>query len=108
MIVKLDKDDLVCLLESKCVPYEEIEEYENKGLGHYVGGFHDKWVWNTERLKELSEQQLFSIYRSLKNIGVKIKSNKIFLFNKIHNKSIKIIGAKKYPVIFFYMEIRDH
>ncbi len=63
----LDKDDIICLLKSKTVPYEKIDEFSNKEWGHFIGGFDDRWEWNTAKLRELSEEQLFSIYYFLKN-----------------------------------------
>lgn len=62
----LDKEDMMNLVCSQSVPYELIGEYEKKGYGHYTGGFCDKWDWNTSKLEELEKEELFQIYRFLK------------------------------------------
>lgn len=61
-----NKDDIIRLIESKYVPYEKTDEFTEKGLGRYIGGFDDKWVWNTDKLRELPEKELLSICRVLK------------------------------------------
>ena len=63
----LDVEDIICLLQSKTVPYKKMEEFTTKGLGHFVGEFNDRWEWNTAKLRTLSEEQLFSVYYFLKN-----------------------------------------
>lgn len=66
MIYNLDRTDIKNLLGGiSCPPYEMLEELQKRGLGHYTGGFYDRWTWDLYNTKE-SDQELFGLYLRLK------------------------------------------
>lgn len=40
---------------------------EKMGLGNYTGGFHDRWDWNKEEVKKLSDENAYMLYRDIVN-----------------------------------------
>lgn len=67
MKIELDKEDILCMLCSKSVPYELIDEFMDKKYGRYIGGFCDQWDWNIDKLRSLTEEDIYNIYLCLKN-----------------------------------------
>ena len=66
MRLELSKDDLVALVLGTDCPYELNNKYSKMDIGHYTGGFVDEWNWDVYNLKELSEEELYSIYQECK------------------------------------------
>lgn len=81
MTCELSKMDLWRLLRGTEPPtYDWIEKLEKLGLGRYVGGFSDRWEYNSTLSipENLSEEELWELYKQmreesdafLKRIGV--------------------------------------
>ena len=69
MIVELDKIDVINMLHGIDPSYEKIDKFESLGLGHYVGGFADRWEWDglySPAWERYTEEQLFDFYQELK------------------------------------------
>lgn len=68
MIIELDKTDIINMILGTYPTYEQMDKFERLGLGYYIGGFDDKWVWNSysNAWKRYTEEQLFEFYKELK------------------------------------------
>lgn len=64
MRVNLDRQDLVNLVKSIQPSYENLEYF--KPYGYYIGGFDDKFIWDTTILLTKSDELLYSFYEKLK------------------------------------------
>ena len=60
--LKVDKGDLITLVNGKAPNYSVFEEPLVKKCGSYVGGLDDRWIWSFEALKNLSEEELIELY----------------------------------------------
>lgn len=63
MVLKLDKKDLITLVQGNEPSFELISKYEKSGLGSYNGSY-GTWSWSS--LKELTEEQLYSMHLEMK------------------------------------------
>jgi len=73
MKVELDRDDLVNLVKGVYPSYEIMDIEVIKMNGRYVGGFHDKWVWNEKFDNHLTEIDLWDMYILCRDSWGKIK-----------------------------------
>ena len=62
MTVELSRKDLVHLVYGIHPPYDVFEHPLVKRSGTYIGGFVDKWQWNSGFDVNLSENDLWSLY----------------------------------------------
>jgi len=67
MKVELDRDDLVSLVKGTYPSYEIMDSPLIRLSGKYVGGFHDKWVWNDKFSPVLTEDNLWEMYNICKD-----------------------------------------
>jgi hypothetical protein len=67
--MELDKEILINAIRGTSGPYYNLlTKYENLGLGKYVGGFHDKFVWNNiSSFEQFTEEQLKEFYVEIKD-----------------------------------------
>lgn len=69
MLVELDKEDLISLLQGmKIKQWKLSQSFINKGYAYLEGGGFNTPVfkWNIDKLCELSEDNIFSIYAAIK------------------------------------------
>lgn len=70
MQVELNKEDIIYLLKgTEPATYGIIDLIINMGLGHYTGGFVDRFDWNSATSvcwEKYSENELFELYLKLK------------------------------------------
>lgn len=66
MTVELGKEDLVTLVSGLDCPYGMMTKYDKLEIGSYIGGFVDEWRWHKIGLRELSEEELYNIYKECK------------------------------------------
>lgn len=66
--MELNKEILINALRGTSGPnYNLLSKYENLGLGKYVGGFHDKFIWNNpSSFEQFTEEQLKEFYVEIK------------------------------------------
>jgi hypothetical protein len=63
----MNKEMIVdAIIGGTTIPHSQIDEYEEKGLGHWTGGFVDSWTWNRKGLEKLGLEELKYIYTGLK------------------------------------------
>jgi hypothetical protein len=67
MTIELNKNDLISLVKGVSPSYAAMQHHTISPLGSYTGGFHDKWYWHTYKLEELTEEQLYNLYKFLKS-----------------------------------------
>jgi len=67
MDLSLEKEDLINLVMGTSPSYEAIGNPIVDKSGHYTGGFHDKWTWDSYKLEKFTEEELFDIYLTCKN-----------------------------------------
>ena len=71
MKLDLDKKDLINLVKGTTPYYSLFDLFTTDGLGVYCesknGKVHDYWVWNEEKLKKMTENQLFELYQTCLN-----------------------------------------
>ena len=74
MLVDLDRKDIISLLKGTQPTYEVMVKIP-EDLGHYVGGFADKWVWNyiSESCKYTTEYlyELYLMCKDSKSVSAK-------------------------------------
>lgn len=62
MLVDLDKRGLASLIRGNQYPsYEDLDNPLVKDKGYYVGGFHDKWVWDFD-CNSFTEENLYATW----------------------------------------------
>lgn len=64
MVINADKKMLVSMVCGQSPSYELLEHPEIKKLGTFWGSY-DRWDWNDDALKQLTEKQLLDIYNIL-------------------------------------------
>ena len=64
MIVELNKSDLCNLLAGTRPSFGLMTRISKMGLGHYVGGFSDEWIW-TLNVDSYSEKELWNLYKEI-------------------------------------------
>lgn len=62
MNVDLNKTDLITLVMGFDPDYSQMDER----YGQYYGGFNDYWKWDSHKLSQLSESNLWGLYQKLK------------------------------------------
>lgn len=67
MIVELNKDDLVTLVMGCNLNSKLTTKYSKLEYGHWTGGFVDEWTWYEWVLEDLSEEELYNIYKECKS-----------------------------------------
>ena len=68
MTVDLDKQDVITLIKGSFVPWELMDHPLISKLGVYVGGFQDKWYWNSNNvINQYAEEDLLQVYYLLKS-----------------------------------------
>jgi hypothetical protein len=67
--LELDKKDLISLVKGKDPGYDLLNHPLVKSGGYFTGGFVDKWTWETDKLKQMSEKDLTTLYFMLKEFG---------------------------------------
>ena len=67
--MEINKEILISAIRGTDGPnYNVMTKFENMGLGKYVGGFHDRFVWNSVKsFEHLTEEQLKATLSSLKS-----------------------------------------
>ena len=68
MKVELTKKDIINLLRGIDPSYDKMGIVEDMGLGHYIGGFVDKFDWqypNYHLWYKYSEEELYELYLKL-------------------------------------------
>lgn len=68
MKVELTKKDIINLLRGIEPSYDKMGIVEDMGLGHYIGGFVDKFDWqypNYHLWYKYSEEELYELYLKL-------------------------------------------
>lgn len=65
MIVDLSKKDLIHLFCGIWPSYKDMGRIASQGLGHYSGGFNDEWSWHVRDLNNLTEEELYNLYKSV-------------------------------------------
>lgn len=67
MLCELSKLDLWVLLRGLTPPtYEWINKLSELNIGHYQGGFHDRWVYNEiYNMPNLTEEELWELYQEM-------------------------------------------
>ena len=56
----------IVLLESRFIDYDMSKYQQLAGLGYYRGnGMSDKWIWDTSKLKSMSNDELEELYNFL-------------------------------------------
>lgn len=66
MLLELHKEDLMYLVQGTSPSYSLFENETVKRCGSYNASY-GTWSWNTHELKTLSEIELFSLYKLIKN-----------------------------------------
>ena len=67
MNVDLNKTDLINLVMGFSPDYSQMDER----YGQYHGGFNDYWKWDSHKLSQLSEDDLWSLYQKLNEPVIK-------------------------------------
>lgn len=67
MKIEVDKKDLENMIKGVEPSYDVMDMLCFKGLGSYVGGHSDKWVWSYIFPTDLTLQELYDIYLSIKS-----------------------------------------
>ena len=62
MNVDLDRTDLINLVMGFDPDYSQMDER----YGQYYGGFNDYWKWDSHKLSQMSESDLWGFYQKLK------------------------------------------
>ena len=62
MKLDLNKQQLIHLVLSTSPGYNVFEHPLVKECGYYCGGFAEKWNWHGDKLRELTEEQLWDLY----------------------------------------------
>lgn len=62
MTAELSRRDLIRLVYGIYPPYEVFEHPLVKRTGQYIGGFVDKWLWDTQAIADLTENDLWNLY----------------------------------------------
>lgn len=65
MFCELNKENLISLIISIDPTYDLILKYRFLNLGEYVGGLGDHWEWDKSALNEISEENLWEIYKEV-------------------------------------------
>lgn len=67
--MEINKEILIGAIRGTDGPnYNVMTKFENMGLGKYVGGFHDRFVWNSVKsFEHLTEEQLKNLYIEIKD-----------------------------------------
>lgn len=68
MIIDVDKDGLISLVKGLPVDYNAMELPLVKKYGRYIGGFVDKWQWNYWAFTDKTEEEIYELYLTLKDI----------------------------------------
>lgn len=66
MLIEVTIEDLASMICGTNPDHEIIKELENKCLGYYHGGFNDYWSWNRYALLKKSEEELYELYKFVK------------------------------------------
>lgn len=66
--MEINKEILIAAIRGTDGPhYNLLTKYENLGLGKYVGGFHDKFMWGSiSSFGQFTEDQLKDLYLEIK------------------------------------------
>jgi hypothetical protein len=48
--------------------FEHMTELERRGLGRWVGGFVDRWDWDSRAVERLSDEDALRVYAFLKAV----------------------------------------
>lgn len=65
--IDLKREGLLHIVRDSAPSYSAFEEPLVKRCGSYIGGFHDKWEWNINELKKLSNDELKELYNIIKD-----------------------------------------
>lgn len=64
--VRFSKRDLIAMVKGSAPSYGHFEDPLIKNRGRYIGGFTDKWEWDSSALEKLTEEELHAIYQICK------------------------------------------
>lgn len=67
MLIELDKKGLITLINGTSIGYELMDNPKVKWCGSYRGGFYDDWKWDVSKLTQLTEEQLYELYKIVKS-----------------------------------------
>lgn len=73
MILDLDKDDLISLVngcDANIIAYRSDYTIATNLIKSY-GGFDDRYFWDTDKLKQLTEEELLEVYNLCKAENMK-------------------------------------
>lgn len=65
MLCELNKESLISLITSIIPTYALIPKYQFLNLGKYISGLGDHWEWDKSALNEISEENLWEIYKEV-------------------------------------------
>ncbi len=66
MRVELERKDIENLIKGTDVPYALMKDPIISKLGHYIGGFYDRWDWFSPMDKSITDEQLWETYQKLR------------------------------------------
>jgi hypothetical protein len=67
MIVDLDKEDLANLVKGVVPNYSEYGNPLVDKSGKHIGGMYDRWEWNHNFERDLTEEELLELYKTCKD-----------------------------------------
>lgn len=71
MKIEVDKIDLISMVMGMEPGYDLFEVPNIKKCGSYCGGFVEKWSWDRDELRDLTEKELYEMYLILKKDHLK-------------------------------------
>ena len=82
MKVELSKKQLINMVLGTVPGYNVFEHPLVKQCGYYCGGFVEKWNWHSNKLNELTEEQLFELYNICNDNSIVIPYGQVEEENK--------------------------
>ena len=67
MKLDLSKEGLTHLVKGVYPDYSVMDDPLIKKSGIYIGGFHDKWEWNSGFENHLTEEELWKMYNKCRD-----------------------------------------
>ena len=64
----IDKADLINMIKGTDPGFELLDNELVKRCGYFTGGFVDKWTWESDKMKKLTEAELETLYLLLKKL----------------------------------------
>jgi hypothetical protein len=68
--IAVSKSDLIRLLNGTFITYAVSEKYAADGLVEPCGNqWNENWKWNSAKLQQMSEDELYALYTTVKNLN---------------------------------------